>query len=165
MDKFIATLAILVAGLLFLFQNAGGIPWPDIVPIPPQPAPTPDMVIPAPCRNSIDAIRNINVAAQDAAELFRFFTAFAKAVENDTENFISDSEMLRTLNRWSGKLCLSETQMFGKYPGLAENVDECMARAIGSERKADGFTPVELDVTKKMNLAQALRGIAWAVNH
>ena len=165
MDKFIATLAILVAVLLFLFQNIGSIPWPNIVPIPPQPAPTPDIVIPAPCRAAIDAIRNMNVAAQDAAELARFFTAFAKAVENDTENAVSDSQTLRTLNRWSGKLCLSETGIFGKYPGLAENVDECMAKSIGSERQSDGFTPVELDITKKTNLAQALRGIAWAVNH
>ncbi len=163
MDKLIATLAIIVAGLLFLFQNVGNIPWPNIVPGPPLPAP--EVIVPAPCRTAIDAIRNMNVAAKDAAELARFFTAFAKAVENDTENAVSDSQTLRTLNRWSGKLYLSETEIFGKYPGLADHVDECMAKAVGSERQAGGFTPVEIDVTKRMNLVQALRGIAWAVTN
>ena len=152
-------LAILLAGVLFVFQNMDSLPFdirPTVVPVPAPP-------MPAECRESIETIRNMSIESRDAAELARFFTAFAEAVDNDTE--IDSSETVRKLNIWSGRLMLENKGLYGKYPALSGKVDEIIAASIGSRRLADGFEPVEIDVAKKASLAQALRAVAWAVNN
>ncbi len=152
-------LAILLAGVLFVFQNADSLPFdirPGIVPVPAPP-------MPDACRPAIETIKAMSIEKADAVELARFFTAFADAVENDTE--IDSSESVRKLNVWSGRLMLENKGLYGKYPALSEKVDETIAASVGSRRLSDGFEPVEIDVTKKRTLAQALRAVAWAVRN
>ena len=156
-NKAFGILLIAAAAVLYLFQNSGGLPIdirPNIVPA---------VTFPEACRPAIEAIRAVKIESRDAAELARFYTAFARAVDDDVDNTVDSAETVRSLNRWSGRLYLAESGVFGKYPGLADQVDEAIAQSIGSRRNGGGFDPVSIDVTKKKNLAQALRAIAWAV--
>ena len=157
-NKAFGLLLIVLAAVLYLFQNSDGLPWINI-----KPNIVPAVPFPESCRPAIEAIRVMKIESRDAANLARFYTAFARAMDDDADNMVDSAETVRTLNRWSGKLYLAESGVFGKYPGLADQVDEVIAQSIGSRRNADGFDPVPMDVTKKKNLAQALRAIAWAV--
>lgn len=152
--------AVVLAIALYVLQNPDAFPWPT--PSPPIP-PGPNVVIPESCRSGIESIRSMTFESKDAAELSKYFVAFAKTVDSDTQNLIDSAETIRLLNMWSGKMHLIEQNLYGKYPGLSDRVDDVIATSIGSKRTTTGFEPVTIDENKKRTLAQAFRAIAWAV--
>ncbi len=123
-----------------------------------------EIVVPEPCRAAVESITAMNIVPQDAAELAKFYTAFAAVLDRDVENWVGASVDVRLAHQRCGKLTLADTGIFGKYPGLAARIDETLAASIGSAKTSDGgYEPVVLNETKKRNLAQAARAVARAV--
>ncbi len=132
----------------------GGKSQSDAVPV----------VVPEECRTPIDAIRSMNIDARDGAEIASFYGAFADVLENDTENWVGASVDVRVAHQRCGKLTLADKGIYGRYSGLAGRIDEALAASIGSTKNEKGeYEPVVLNETKKRNLAQAARAVAWAV--
>lgn len=157
-NKYIGIVLILIAGGLLLYQ--ADLPFRIRI----KPGVTPAVVVPESCRVPVDAVRSMRIEAKDAAELAAYFEAFARTLDADAENLVGSAESVRQLNIRSGKLCLDDKDIRGKYPGLAARIDDIIAAGIGSRKLDDGtFEPVPVTKTTKQNLAQALRAIAWAV--
>jgi len=117
---------------------------PPVPPTPPVPAPSKEL------QDLVDPIRDIKISTLDTGHLVEFYNDFATVVHNDSTE-ISTTEIFRNVYVKAGTLMFKETNIGGKYAGLAEIVDGIIADELGLEVKS-------LDRDKAEDL---LRAIAW----
>lgn len=148
--KNIGTICFLVA-FVMLFR-------PDLVSIKPQPQPSP-----TPNMYNVEPIRRLAIDSDDAAKIKAFYRDFADVIERDENGVITSSEVFITANSRAGRLMFQGTNIQGKYPDLAREIDAVIADSLGSKRTSDGYEPVTIDNYNRKRLAEALRAVSWAV--
>jgi hypothetical protein len=95
---------------------------------------------------NLDDIKGIAVtmSKEDRERLSKFYKAFATVVQNDdsTRNWLSHSSLLKETNLRAGVMCFGK-DLFGKYPGLAEEIDSHLKSSIGIDREHRKITAEE----------------------
>lgn len=86
--------------------------------------------------------------------LSQFYGDFADVIARDSE-IIKSTDSIRTANMRAGQLMFQKTDMKGKYPGLADNVDAAIIGAIGKQNIA--LTP-EL----RQRAVDVFKALSWA---
>jgi hypothetical protein len=83
---------------------------------------------------NLDKIRGIAVTMpkEDRERLSKFYKAFATVVQNDDSmrNWLSHSSLLKETNLRAGVMCFGK-DLFGKYPGLSDEIDGHLKSSIG----------------------------------
>ncbi|MDR1269205.1 MAG: hypothetical protein LBK82_06745 [Planctomycetaceae bacterium] len=82
---------------------------------------------------------------EDDKERFsKFYKAFATVVQNDdsTRNWLSHSSLLKETNLRAGVMCFGK-DLFGKYPGLSEEIDSHLKTSIGIDKEHRKITVEE----------------------
>jgi hypothetical protein len=96
--------------------------------------------------SNLDNIRGIAVtmAKDDRERLSKFYKAFAMVVQNDdsTRNWLSHSSLLKETNLRAGVMCFGK-DLFGKYPGLSEEIDSHLKTSIGIDKEHRKITVEE----------------------
>ncbi len=113
-------------------------------------------------RKIVDPIRNTKWNADDAERLSTFYLALADVIERDENGIIKSSAEVRLINERSGRLCFGKTGIAGRYPKLAEDIDAVIGFGTGGARIDGKWESVEITVTNRKNLADAIRAVAWA---
>jgi hypothetical protein len=95
---------------------------------------------------NLDAIREIVVTMpkEDQERLSKFYKAFATVVQNDdsTRNWLSHSSLLKETNLRAGVMCFGN-DLFGKYPGLSEEIDGHLKSGLGIDKEHRKITAEE----------------------
>jgi hypothetical protein len=91
----------------------------------------------------------------DGGRLSAFYLAEADVVARDQGKVIATTAQLRELNRRSGLLMFQRTGIEGKYPGLAEAIDQVLADRVGLDN-------VVFDAGKQKAAVETLKALAWA---
>jgi hypothetical protein len=87
---------------------------------------------------NLDRIKRIvaTIPKEDRERLSKFYKAFATVVQNDdsTRNWLSHSSLLKETNLRAGVMCFGR-DLFGKYPGLSEEIDEHLKTSMGIDKE------------------------------
>ena len=119
--------------------------------------------VPVEFQDAVEPIRRAPIDKADAAKLAEFYKTLANVIERGAfDHWIKTAGEVRELNRRAGKMCFG-SDIAGKYPGLADDIDKVIALGVGAKRTDDGYEDVEITETRRHNLAIALRSIAAAV--
>ena len=121
----------------------------------------PEVSIPVPNPDIQESVYGISMALSgaraDALEVAGLYQALADVLEDDgnsQEQLTSTTGEFRSAHVRAGRLCFQQ-KLKGKYPGLPVQIDEHIAKAIGS-------LDVPLTPEFRAKLVTALREIAWA---
>jgi hypothetical protein len=89
-------------------------------------------------KSNLDKIKEIilTMSNDDRERLSKFYKAFATVVQNDgaSRNWLSHSSLLKETNLRAGVMCFGN-DLFGKYPGLSEEIDEHLKSSIRIDRE------------------------------
>jgi hypothetical protein len=93
--------------------------------------------------SNLDKIKAIatTIPKDDRERLSKFYKAFATVVQNDdsSRNWLSHSSLLKETNLRAGVMCFGK-DLFGKYPGLSEEIDEHLKSSIGIDKEHRSIT-------------------------
>lgn len=110
-------------------------------------------------------VEPIQVSGEDAATLRAFCLEFADVLYRDSHSqVIADTADFRDRLQTASALMFQETGIDGRYPGLAGQINDILAKWMGV-RNDDGVAVVPLDGeagSYRVKAIQALQAIAWA---
>lgn len=146
--------------LAFLFVTLfSGCIYPPISPeVVSPPVTTPDVDEDAPSealQSLVAPLKELGMAAEDAAKASKFFADFADVVERD-ESVIKTTADIREGYIRAETLMLQKTEMVGKYPGFGKVKDDVLAATLGLDR-------VSLTPEKRKEAVAAFRAMSWAL--
>ncbi len=113
-------------------------------------------------REVVAPIRKIGLDDEDARRLTKFYLALADVIERDENGIIKTSAEVRLINERSGRLCFEKTDIAGRYPRLADEIDAVIGFGIGSKCIDGKWESVEINEKNRRSLVEALRAVAWA---
>jgi hypothetical protein len=92
---------------------------------------------------NLDKIKEIThtMSNEDRERLSKFYKAFAMVVQNDdsTRNWLHHSSLVKETNLRAGVMCFGK-DLFGKYPGLSEEIDEHLKSSISIDKEHRSIT-------------------------
>jgi hypothetical protein len=75
-----------------------------------------------------------SIVELDKDRLSKFYKAFATVMQNDNQNYVNHTSVLREINSRAGVLCFGD-ELMGKYPGLAEAIDGYLSSSAGVDKE------------------------------
>jgi len=137
-------------------QDSPAPPGPKPAPVPeptPEPTPKPSPVVLEPSDEMKELVSKVEQV--EDKELVGFYLAFADLVSRDSE-VIQTTGQIRTAHSRAGRLAFQKTGIQGKYPGLAEAIDEALMKSIGKKNQ-------NLTDELRAKAVETFKAIAWAL--
>jgi len=102
----------------------------------------------------VKPITETEISKEDSELISSFYLELSDVISKD-DSIIEYTEQFRNLNTFAGVLHFNSS-LLGKYESLGKNIDLAIAETIGKQN-------VNLDDSKRKDLAEVLNAVAWSV--